>query len=159
MFYINDYNYINSIISSLGGGKGGRGTKGTLLRLLTYFFLLLLVILEAVEPLSESKTFNNLKKNQVAMTFFFLFVFLTPLMTFGIIWAFESINNKKRKVVGFIIMLTIFNLFQCISTIVALGYGKPDISKTRQGYLYSKVIILFIAIMVTTTYLLMSMSN
>ena len=159
MFSINDYNYINSSPLSLSGGKIGKGTKGTLLRLMTYFFMLLIVILEVVEPLSDSKALDNLKKNQVAMTFFFLFTFLTPLMTFGIIWAFDAINKKEKKLTGFIVILTIFNLFQCISTIVALAYAKPDISKTRQGYLYSKVIVLFMAIMITTAYLLISMTK
>lgn len=157
MFYINDYN--NSITSSLSGGKKAKGTRRVLLSLMTYFFMLLIVILEVIEPLSDKDTFSTLKSNQVAMTFFFLFTFLTPLMTFGIIWAFDGVSKRSKKVFGFITILTIFNLFQCISTIIALAYGKPDISKTRQAYLYSKVMLLFVAIMVTTTYILLSMSN
>lgn len=160
MFYINDYNnYINSLSSSQSGGAKGSAVKKTLTGLLTYFFLLIVLTLEIVEPLSDKSARSRLKSNQVASTFFFLFTFLSPLMTFGILWAFDAINKKQSKIWGFIIILTIFNLFQCISTIVALVYSKPELSKTSMGYLYSKISLIFLAIIGLTINILINKSK
>ena len=156
MFLVNDYNSSNNSfditpvsMSGSGSSNRGRGTKRVALELATYFFALLVLILEITEPMSGKKALSNLKSNQSVFTLFISFSIFVPLLTFLVMYIYDGMTNsqKKKKSGGVIAGMVIMTLFHFALTITAIVYSKPDIGKTSQAYLYSKVILIFFAIM------------
>jgi len=143
MFPINRYN-CNNNSTLIGGGE----FTNVLPQIITYIILLLVLILEISDPLSQSEAKENLKSKEGLLYLFAAFTFVVPVIVITLIWTYEDIKGKKgkkSKFFGYFGVATGFLLFQFSLTIAALAIAKPKLSASQQGYLYSKIIFLFIA--------------
>jgi len=140
MFPINRYNCNNNYTLT-----GGGNFKNILPELITYVILIIILILEISGPLTQEQAKKNLADKQGLLYLFATFTIIVPLIISFLTWSYEGLDKKKGKFWGYFGGITFFIIFQFSLTIAALAISKPDLSSSQQGYLYSKVIFLFMA--------------
>lgn len=140
MFPINRYN-CNNNYTLVGGGN----LKNVLPEIITYAIILIILILEIGGPLTREQSRKNLADKQGLLYLFATFTILVPLIIGWLTWSFEGTGKKESKLWGYFGGITFLIIFQFSLTIAALIIAKPDLSSSEQGYLYSKVIFLFMA--------------
>ncbi len=158
MFSIGEYN--NSLtplnISNIVGGtpgKRGRRLWAAIKSMGLYLMITLVLIFELLEPLTTDDSYQRLKANQgVQITFAFMSI-MTPLIVMIMMYFFNILDDtqKKSSKTFMMTMSIIFLILQFSLTIAALVIGEAyldedDTSKRakKRGFLYTKVIILFI---------------
>jgi hypothetical protein len=139
MFPINRYN-CNKNYPLIGGGD----FKNILPEIITYITLLVILILEISGPLTQDQARKNLQNKQGLLYLFATFTIVVPIIIIAITWTYEGLPNKKKsKFYGYFGIITFFIVFQFSLTLAALIISKPDLSGSEQGYLYSKIILIF----------------
>jgi hypothetical protein len=140
MFPINRYNCDNNH-TLIGGGN----FKNVLPELITYLILLIILILEISGPLTQEQSRQNLKDREGLQYLFATFTIMVPIIIAWLTWSYEGTSKKEGKFWGYFGGITFLIIFQFSLTIAALAIAKPELTSSEQGYLYSKVIFLFMA--------------
>jgi hypothetical protein len=140
-------------ISEISGGKRGRKVLAAIKSMGIYLMITLILILELLEPLTTDDSYQRLKDNQgVQLTFAFMTI-ITPLIVMIMLYFFNMLDESQRKSskTFMMVMSTIFLLLQFSLTIAALVIGEAYLDEDdtnrrakKRGFLYTKVIILFI---------------
>ena len=161
MFSISEYNNLiksfntNDIdTSDIDGGGKGRQLLNAVKTMSMYLTISLILTFELLEPLTTDESFNKLKQNLgVQMSFGFISI-IAPVIVLLMMYFYNLLeSDKKRKSISLMMGVSIvFLLLHFSLTIAALvigdAYGDETDSDKRakkRGFLYTKVIGLFIA--------------
>jgi hypothetical protein len=159
MFPINKYKYDN-LSPIITGGKKSDRVLGAVKKSAVYLAFAVLLIFELLEPLTTEDAYKRLDSNRGLMGTFPTFMLVTPVIIITQIYYFNQNppELKKKNFLFAMVISMVFILVQFSLTIAALVVGEAYLDENdterrakKRGFLYTKVILLFIGMVIALT--------
>lgn len=135
MDFLNNSILNNKFFNTIHGGAGkGNFNAKEILKKISIFIVFILLIIEIAEPLSKASD----KLKQGTPMGLLIGASMSGAVMIGMLGY-----SMVRPMIGLTIGIVIFGLLFYSLMLTTLIYSKLDLSKTAQGYLYSKFVFYF----------------